>query len=214
MGIFDFLFGSKKETTSIPDWVAKPAQQNIAQAQRVAGLGYVPYYGPDVAAFNPMQEAAFKNTNSALSAFGMAAPSNPMAGMPKAQTFAGGVQGYSSAPMYRQAVGELKDNNPNKYAMLMSVLDGFRQQASQAHGTQGATQALTPIQLLQQRVQGSDYSPIPPSKSNNSFNTIGSYLPGGVNTANPSSLLNTIAASLTSGTQKPPTAADRPKARP
>lgn len=43
---------------------------------------------------------------------------------------------------------------------------------------------------------------------------IGSYLPGGINTANPSSLLNTTAAQLTSRPQGAPTVASSPQPRP
>jgi hypothetical protein len=48
----------------------------------------------------PMQEAAIQNINQGASAFGLDAPSDPMAGMPQAQEFAGGVRGYSSAPLF------------------------------------------------------------------------------------------------------------------
>ena len=46
------------------------------------------------------------------------------------------------------------------------------------------------------------------------LSTVGSYLPGGVNTANPGSFLNTAAANMTSRSQGAPTAASRPAARP
>lgn len=46
------------------------------------------------------------------------------------------------------------------------------------------------------------------------LSTVGSYLPGGVNTANPGSFMNSVAAELTSGRQSPPTVNDRPAARP
>jgi hypothetical protein len=38
---------------------------------------------------------------------------NPMLGMPQAQTFAGGVRGYSSLPLFQQAVQELETIAPN-----------------------------------------------------------------------------------------------------
>jgi hypothetical protein len=111
-----------KQTTSvkIPAWLEAGARQNMARADELAKIGYVPYFGPDVAAFSPMQQAAFQNTNDAASAFGMAAPSDPMAGMPAPQTFAGGVQGYSSAPMYQQALAQLQANNPGQYAAMQA----------------------------------------------------------------------------------------------
>lgn len=112
--------GKQTQTTEvkIPAWLESAAKKNMARADEIAQIGYVPYFGPDVAGFSPMQQAAFQNTSDAASAFGMAAPSNPMAGMPAPQTFAGGVQGYSSAPMFQQSVDALAAARPGQYAAL------------------------------------------------------------------------------------------------
>ncbi len=209
-----FLFGGNKSETTIPDWVAQPAQQNIAMAQKVAGMGYTPYYGPDVAAFTPMQNAAFQGTNDAAAAFGM--PTAQGTGMPAPKTFAGGVQGYSSAPMYEQAIKRLERRNPEQYAALMKILQAFRQQ--------GRTQAPTAAESILQQLTGAQSESwadkqlggAPASYSGSpytSLNTPLSYAPGGVNTNNPGGLLNTAVAGM-SGPQGTPTAADRPMARP
>ena len=72
-------------------------------------VGNVVYRGPDVAAFNPMQNAAFQNTQQAAGAFGM----NTGAGnyMPQAVE-AGGAMGYSSAPVYDQAMQNFQEAAP------------------------------------------------------------------------------------------------------
>lgn len=204
MGLLDGLFGGDKKSTTIPDWMAGPAKSNIAAAQRIAGAGYMPYYGPDVAAFTPMQNAAFDGTNQAAAAFGM--PTAQGNGMPKPQTFAGGVQGYSSAPMYSQAVAALKKNNPKQYAALMAVLQGFTK-AAQPPAPVG-------IQQMGGNSGGGNGGYYAPASGGGSFNTIGSYLPGGVNTNNPGSFINQALASITSSPQRAPTSSDRPKARP
>ena len=111
--------GSTSTEVSIPAWLEQAAQSGLARGTQAAGIGYVPYRGPDVAALTPMQEAAMANTSMASSAFGLGASPLPSAGMPTAQTFAGGMQGYSSAPLYDQAVNELKMQNPTQYAKLM-----------------------------------------------------------------------------------------------
>jgi hypothetical protein len=89
---------------------------------QVAGLGYVPYYGPDVAAFTPMQQASFQNTGQAANAFGMAGGGmTGMEGMPQAQQFAGGVSGYSSAPMFQETMAALEANNPGQFAAIQNM---------------------------------------------------------------------------------------------
>ena len=116
--------GSSTTSVQIPAWLENAAQQNLARADRVAQIGYTPYFGPDVAAFTPTQEAAMNNTNQAALSFGMAAPTSAMAGIPAAQTFAGGVQGYSSAPLYQQSVEALRTNAPGQYnAMSQMFVD-------------------------------------------------------------------------------------------
>jgi len=112
-----------KQTTEvqIPQWLEDAARENIARGSDVAKLGYTPYYGPDVAAMTPMQVAAAQNINQGASAFGLAAPSDPMAGMPQAQTFAGGVQGYSSGPIYDQSLEMLKQNRPGQYDAITGM---------------------------------------------------------------------------------------------
>lgn len=113
--------GSQSTSVKIPAWLEQAAQGNLARADRVAQIGYTPYYGPEVAAFTPMQQAAMQGTNQAASAFGMAAPADAMAGMPQAQTFAGGVQGYSSAPMYEEALAALQQNAPGQYNAIRNM---------------------------------------------------------------------------------------------
>lgn len=201
-----FLFGSEKSSTTIPKWIQKPAQDNIARAEQIAALGYTPYSGPDVAAFTPMQNAAFDGTNQAASAFGM--PTAQGNGMPPPQTFAGGIQGYSSMPMYEQAVEALKTKNPAQYAALMQVLQQFQPQAQPAPSALGSSQSYAG----QNRAQEFQRQGIT-SSGTRSLNTPLSYAPGGVNTRNPGSLVNRTAASLTTRTQSAPTSSDRPMAR-
>jgi len=102
--------GSTTSETKIPAWLQDAAKKNLAKADAVSELGYMPYYGPDVAAFSPTQEAAWANTNQAANAFGTAAPVS--SGMPAASTYAGGVTGYGSSGLYDQAIAEFVNANP------------------------------------------------------------------------------------------------------
>ena len=115
------LFGGSTESeVKIPAWLEEQAKQNLQRAQDVASIGYTPYYGAEVAAFNPMQQAGFQNTADASSAFGLSAPSNAMAGMPQAQDFGGGVMGYSSAPLFEDAMSRFRNARPAQANLIDS----------------------------------------------------------------------------------------------
>ena len=110
--------GSQSTSVEIPAWLQEAAQSNLAKAGEISKIGYTPYYGPDVAAMTPLQAAGMQNTGAAASAFGLPVASDPMAGMPTPQTYAGGLLGYSSGGMYDQARSELAARNPGQYAAV------------------------------------------------------------------------------------------------
>ena len=126
--------GTNTSNTEIPAWLENAAIESVNKARDVSQIGYVPYYGPDVAAFSPMQQQSMQSTGSAASAFGLAPQGfDAMAGMPQAQTFAGGVQGYSSAPLYEQSLDKLFANAPAQYAALsQQFIDPFTGAAPQS----------------------------------------------------------------------------------
>ena len=112
--------GSQTTQVEVPQYVEDAARANLAQGQEVSKIGYTPYYGPSVAAFSPMQTAAMQNAADFASAFGMAPQMDVTAGMPQAQEYAGGIRGYSSAPLYEQAVAELAARRPAQAALIES----------------------------------------------------------------------------------------------
>jgi len=111
--------GRSSTSVEIPAWLESAARQNIARADEIAQIGYVPYYGPDVAAMTPMQMAAGGNINSAASAFGLGAPTSATAGMPPAMDY-GGMGAYSSAPLYEQSLAQLQARRPGQFAALQA----------------------------------------------------------------------------------------------
>lgn len=115
--------GSQTTKTEIPKWIEEPATRNLARAEAAQQIGYQPYYGPDVAAFNPTQQAAMQSNIGAAEAFGLIAPGSLTAlqGMPKPTTFADGTQGYSSAPLYEQALAEYQRKNPASAAQYSGL---------------------------------------------------------------------------------------------
>ena len=110
--------GSTSSTVTIPQYIEDAARANLAKADEISKIGYTPYYGPDVAAFTPMQQAGFQNTAGMADAFGLAGGGTGMEGMPTPTTYAGGVQGYSSAPMFEQSMAELEARRPGQYAAI------------------------------------------------------------------------------------------------
>ena len=119
--------GTTSSNTQIPAYLEDAVRENINRARDVSQIGYTPYYGADVAAFSPMQQQSMRSTGNAASAFGLAPQGfDAMAGMPEAQTFAGGVQGYSSAPLYEQSLDNLFAKSPAQYnAMSDMFIDPF-----------------------------------------------------------------------------------------
>lgn len=110
--------GSTTTTVEIPDYIKKASKQNLARANEISQLGYTPYYGPDVAAFTPSQEAAFQGANQAASAFGM--PTTQYS-MPQPTEYAGGFRGYSSAPIYQQSLQTMQGEAPAQYDFIRSM---------------------------------------------------------------------------------------------
>jgi hypothetical protein len=108
--------GSQNQTTQIPKSIMDVAERNLARAEAVQKIDYMPYTGPQVAAFNPTQVQAMQNQIGAAQAFGMAPQGmQALQGMPQATTFADGTTGYSSMPLYEQAVAEAARRDAASY---------------------------------------------------------------------------------------------------
>jgi len=111
--------GRTEQKQTLPAFAEDALQKGIKMGENISAMGYVPYYGPDVAAFSPMQNAAFQGTDMMASAFGM-----PTTGgqsyMPQPTQFEGGATGYSSAPLYEASMDQLQANRPAQYDYLKS----------------------------------------------------------------------------------------------
>jgi len=143
--------GSSSSVQEIPKWMEEPAIRNIARAEDIQRMGYMPWYGPDVAAYNPTQQAAAQANIGAAEAFGLIQPDTLTAyqGMPQAQTFAGGVQGYSSAPMFEQGVETLRQKQPG----TMAQYDALFGAGTQPGGGGGITEP-----SFTEQIDSGDYS--------------------------------------------------------
>ena len=108
--------GSQTTEVEIPQWLSNAAQANLAQGRDVSKIGYTPYYGPDVAAVTPTQQAARSNVDQFAKAFGMQGIQK--SALPQATNYAGGISGYSSGGLYDQAVHELAARRPGQYSKM------------------------------------------------------------------------------------------------
>jgi hypothetical protein len=113
--------GSDVTETTIPDWIKNPAINNLQRAEDLQRIEYMPYRGPEVAAFDPNQVSAFQNNADAARAFGFNAPTDAMAGMPEATTYAGGMRGYDSMSLYNQALEDVKNFQPGAWNQYQSL---------------------------------------------------------------------------------------------
>ena len=106
--------GSQTSQVEIPSWIQQPSIRNMARAESLQKVGYQPYMGPDVAGFTSPQNQAMQANIDAASAFGLVDPGMQATdGMPQTSQF-GGVEGYSSYPMYQQAVNQLESERPGQ----------------------------------------------------------------------------------------------------
>ncbi len=64
--------GSQSTKVEIPKWMEDAAKKNLARGEAISRIGYVPKFGPDIAAFNEADRAARSNVNAMAQAFGMA----------------------------------------------------------------------------------------------------------------------------------------------
>ena len=116
--------GSTSSSIQIPEYVESAAKESLDRGRRVQQIGYTPYYGPDVAAFTPAQMQSMRTTGGSAEAFGFTPASDyysSIAGMPSPQQFAGGLMGYSSAPLFEESVETLRQKRPAQVAAMESM---------------------------------------------------------------------------------------------
>ena len=111
--------GSSTQTTKVklPKVLRRAARENIALADDVGRLGFMPNLGPTVAGFSPGQRAAMDNTNQAAQAFGMQSAGD-VDGYMMGESFDGG-SAYGAAPVYEQMLAGL---TPEQRAGIMSFV--------------------------------------------------------------------------------------------
>jgi len=116
--------GGSSTSVQIPQWIQDPMQRGISRAEDMSRMGYQPYYGPEVAAFSPMQVAAMQSSADAASAFGLAPQMDVSAGIPTPTEYVGGVRGYGSGDIFEQSLNEFNKRQPDQAAIYNSLFAG------------------------------------------------------------------------------------------
>ena len=115
--------GSTTSEVKVPEYIEAAGRANLARADELAKIGYARYYGPDVAAFTPMQQAAFQGTADMANAFGVSggnmSEQDIYGGMGAPTQYANGMMGYSAAPLYEQSLAQLQAARPAQYQAMM-----------------------------------------------------------------------------------------------
>lgn len=70
--------GSSTQEVRLPEAIERASGENLALADEIGRIGFIPYQGPTVAGLSDMQQASMANTNAAAQAFGLASAPPPM----------------------------------------------------------------------------------------------------------------------------------------
>ena len=113
--------GGSTTQVEIPQYIEDAAKANLARADIISKLGYVPQsFGATTAAFTPMQMSAFGNTAQAADAFGLGTPAGAdiYGGMGAPTEYANGIRAYSAAPLFNQSMADFAYNRPDQFAAI------------------------------------------------------------------------------------------------
>lgn len=97
--------GQQTQENRLPESIERASAENLALANEIGRIGFVPYQGPTVAGLSDSQMASLANTNAAASAFGLAQAAPPVA--PTAMMPGGMGAGYSPFAAYQQAINAI-----------------------------------------------------------------------------------------------------------
>ena len=114
--------GSQTSSVEIPEYIEAAAQRNQTKPSAFRSLAMFRIMALINAALTPMQQAGDENVARRGWRVQMATPQGQdIYGMPAPTEYAGGIQGYSSAPMFEQAQTELAARRPAQ----KSYIDSF-----------------------------------------------------------------------------------------
>ena len=229
MGIMDFLFGKPEQTGQLDPRIEAARNFLLEQAMQQSSAG--PVNIPQYQAVAPA--AMYSGTNDLLSSLGLGTVAPPS--MPTVNV--GGVEAYSSQPFQEQIETAYGEQYPGQYEFLRSF---YRDPVTGEPGTRsyGYVDPNAPVTMPGVGgVNGNQYNNSDSdstayatdlhnrlfpqtndrgdTRSITSINTPLSRAPGGIDTVNPGSTFNQIAALATGSNRaiKQPTKSSRPVSR-
>jgi len=108
------------QENKIPAYLTEASKLAVEEAKKIKEMGYLPYFGPEIAALNPYEQARAQNVGGMAAAFGLSAPAvMDMSGVDTATS--GGVTGYTTAPAYFSALERLKELRPDQYEYFANL---------------------------------------------------------------------------------------------
>lgn len=206
------LGGKNTTTQSIDPALKEAAMANLASAQRIGQLGFVPYTEATVAGMQPGQISAMQSTNLGAEAFGLPQTAIPTGGdLSPYQIYQTALS--NMAPGQRAFIESMFINPMTGAAPTMQL----GMQPAGGAGGGGRSAGVSSQEDVDRRRGNTASDRISAGGGNASGSRMGasgitSRLPGGVNTRNPNSAVNRAAASM-SKPQGAPTQRDRPQAR-
>lgn len=119
--MFKWLFGggSDETKTKIPEYLQRASQDALRRGADVADMGYVPYMGPEVAAFQPQQLTAMRNNQSMAADLGLDA--GPGYTPPPTTDFGNGMVGYGSYDPFMALLDQFKAERPGQFDYINSM---------------------------------------------------------------------------------------------
>ena len=182
-----------KTTTSIDPDLKAAALQQLQMAQRVGQLGFVPYKGATVAGLQPGQLAAMQNMNAGLDAFGFGGTPMPTGA------------DLSPYPIYQEQLAMMAPGQRDFInSMFIDPMTGQMQAMPYGSGNATAFAQMTPSQMATAAAMpaggGREGMGMTGGggRPTTSMASIGARLPGGIDTRNPGSMANRMAAAATS----------------
>lgn len=204
------LGGKNTTTQSIDPALKEAAMANLASAQKIGQLGFVPYTEATVAGMQPGQISAMQSTNLGAEAFGLPQTAVPTGGdLSPYQIYQTALS--NMAPGQRAFIESMFINPLTGAAPTMQF--GMQPAGGGAGGGGGGGSYDEAVD----RRRGNTAADRIAAGQGGTGSRMGasgvtSRLPGGVNTRNPSSAVNRMAASMAPA-QKAPTASSRPAAK-